>query len=452
MSKSSLKFILISIIGFIFFIMPISIGGEQKIAMSHIVSFITTNFISPFLLFTQIVAVVVILGTLLNKVLFKNNEFLSSLFTASPLNAVLRVLGSALYIILLNGLFTETPILKMFTDGDTGAVLAGDGGLLTTLYITFFVGLLALPMLTHFGSVEFLGTLMAPFMKKVFKVPGYSAVDAIASFVGDGTIGIVVTDTQYKRGYYTAKEAFIIATNFSIVGVAFASSVATELGFGSIFYIFYLSIAIVTVIIAFISARMPNKKYPDTYYENVTPVKQEVPENTHILKHAFEEATKQADSVNLKDIFKDSFKNILNIYIGFLPIIMIVGTTSLVIATYTPIFTWLSIFLVPVYELFGFTKEVAQSMAPATIVGIADMYLPAIFVLESPSEAARFFIGVLSFTQLIFMSETGMVLVKTKLNVNFFDVIKIFIYRTTLSIPIVLIIVKILVSLNILSM
>ncbi|MFV0519607.1 MAG: YjiH family protein [Lachnospirales bacterium] len=452
MSKSSLKFIIVSIIGFIFFVMPITIAGKNQIAIAHIAKFITTNLLSPFLIFTQIVSTFVIIGTLFNNILFKKSKFLTDLFSASMVNKILRVLGSILYIITVNSLFLETPILNLFTDGNTGGVLAGGDGLLTILYITFFVGLLALPSLTHFGAVEFLGTLLAPFMRKVFKVPGYSAVDAIASFVGDGTIGIVVTDNQYKRGYYTKKEAFIIATNFSIVGVAFASSVATELGFGSIFNIFYLSIALVTVVIAIISARLPYKKYADTYYENIEPKNQEVPKDIHLVKYAFTEATKQAEKTNIKEIIIESFKNILNIYIGFLPIIMIVGSTSLVLAEYTPIFTWLSIFLVPVYELLGFTKEVATQMAPATIVGIADMYLPALFITETPSEAARFFIGVLSFTQLIFMSETGMVLVKTKLDVNFFDVIKIFLYRTLLSIPIVFVIVKVLVSLSLITM
>ncbi|MDZ7834367.1 MAG: hypothetical protein U5K84_02600 [Alkalibacterium sp.] len=61
----------------------------------------------------------------------------------------------------------------------------------------------------------------------------------------------------------------------------------------------------------------------------------------------------------------------------------------------------------------------AGQMAPASLAGFADMYLPALFISGATSEAARFFIGVLAFTQLVFMSETGMILVETKIGLEF---------------------------------
>ncbi len=451
-TNAKLKFILMSLIGFIFFIVPISIDGESKIFMSHFVFFVTENFLDLFLLLTQVLAVITLIGTIGIKFFKGKNAFLDEVFDTSLINVILRILGSVLYLAVLNGWFAETSFIQLFVHEYTGGVLAGEDGLLTTLYLTFFIGLLALPLLTHFGAVEFLGILCSPFMKKVFKVPGFSAVDAIASFVGDGTIGIVVTDNQYQRGYYSKKEAYIIATNFSIVGIAFAASVASKLGFDDTFFLFYSSIAIVTVVIAFISARLPYKKYDDTYYNNVTPVEQTISNDETVFSQAFNTAVQQAEKAKYLDIVKESFKNICNIYIGFLPIIMIVGTFSLVLAENTSIFSALDFLLVPIYQTFGFTKEVALEMAPASIVGITDMYLPALFIEGSSSEAARFFIGVLSFTQLIYFSETGMILVKSKLDVNLFNVISIFVYRTILSLPLVLILVKILVSLGLLSM
>ncbi len=449
-NKAQIKFIFMSLLGFVFFIVPIPINGENKIIMSHFVSLITNNAIKPFLILTQILSLITIVCTIVS--LFYHNKFLDKFFKTSPVGALLRISGSFLYISVLQGWFTEVPILKALVDGNTGGVLAGVEGLLTILYLTFFIGLLALPLLTHFGAVEFLGVLCSPFMKKVFRVPGFSAVDAVASFVGDGTIGIVVTDKQYQRGYYTKKEAFIIATNFSIVGIAFATSVATKLGLDQIFFLFYGSIALVTVIIAIISSRLPYKKYTDEYYNGVTPVTQEVNDNESIYSQALKIASEQAEKADFSEISKESFTNILNIYIGFLPVIMLIGSFSLAIAETTNIFITLSAFLIPLYEMFGFTTEVASAMAPASIVGITDMYLPALFVLDLPSEAARFFIGVLSFSQLIYFSETGIILMKSKLDINIFKVISLFIYRTVLSIPIIFLITKVLVMLNIISM
>ncbi|MFV0558744.1 MAG: YjiH family protein [Enterococcus sp.] len=434
---STMKFIFFSLLGFILFLVPFSVNGESKIFISHFVDFIYTLY-DPFLIFTEIMASIVILGSILFQFYSAKSAFLNELFKASPLNFFTRVTGSLLYLSVINQWFEGTAFGNLILDPNTGGTMAGDGGLLTTLYITFFIGVLILPLITHFGAVEYIGTLCAPVVERVFKVPGYSAVDAIASFVGDGTIGLVVTDQQYQRGYYSKREAYVIATSFSIVGIAFASAVAEELGFGQIFSIFYASIAIAVILIALVNARMHHPKFPNTYYNNQEPKKHLKPTHLSTHQHAVDLAVKQADSVSFKEVFLSTAKSILNIYIGFIPVIMLVGTVALILAEKTAIFNIIALPFVPLYHLLGFSNEVAKEMAPATIVGFADMYLPALFIKSSASEAARFFIGVLSFTQLIFMSETGMVLLKTKIGLNFWDVIKVFVFRTILSIPIVL--------------
>lgn len=448
---NKLKFVLLSIFGFIFFLMPFTINGEKKIAISHIVSFVTGNFLDPFITFTAVIAWIVMIGTIVFMFFKSGNKFIDSVFKASPLNIVLRITGSFLYLMVINNWFAGNAFADMILDPNTGGVMAGDGGLLTTLYITFFVGILALPLLTHFGIVEFVGILLGPVMVRMFKVPGYSTIDAIASFVGDGTIGIVLTDNQYQRGYYNKREAYIIATSFSIVGIAFASAVAEELGFGAIFPIFYATIALITVILAFVISRMPLKKFPPTYYEGVKPVVEGIPDHKSRLQHAFDSAIRQADSAKLFDVIGEALKNIINIFVGFLPVIMAVGTLSLIIAEYTSFFTIISAPVVHLYTFIGYSKEVALAMAPASLAGFADMYLPALFISGSASEASRFFIGVLAFTQLVFMSETGMILVKTKIGLSFLDVVKLFLFRTLLSIPLLIIITNILAALGIIS-
>ncbi|MBU3112081.1 YjiH family protein [Clostridium lacusfryxellense] len=448
---NKLKFVFLSIFGFIFFLIPFNINGESKIAISHIVNFVTANMLDSFIGFTVICTWVVLIATILFIFYSSKNEFANSVFKASPLNLVLRVVGSFLYLMVINNWFQNYGFAGMILDGDTGGLMAGDGGLLTILYITFFVGIIALPLLTHFGIVEFVGILLGPIVIKLFKVPGYSTIDAIASFVGDGTIGIVVTDTQYQRGYYNKREAYIIATSFSIVGIAFASAVAEELGFAHIFPIFYGSIALVTIILAFITSRMPLKKFPPTYYKGVTPNIIEIPKGKTVFEYSYESAIKQAGDAKIGKVLIEALKNIVNIYVGFLPIIMAVGTLSLVVAEYTPFFSIISAPLVYFYTWIGYSSEVATVMAPASVAGFADMYLPALFIGTSVSEASRFFIGVLAFTQLVFMSETGMILVKSKIGLNFWDVTKVFLFRTVMSFPLLIVITNILATLGVIS-
>jgi len=155
--------------------------------------------------------------------------------------------------------------------------------------------------------------------------------------------------------------------------------------------------------------------------------------------------------VEVWDAFKEACVDVINIYVGFLPIIMVVGTISLVIAENTPVFDVISYPFIYIYQFLGFGAEAAQAMAPASLAGFADMYLPALFVTGVESEAARFFISVLAFTQLVFMSETGMIFIKTEIGYNFLDIVKLFLFRTVLSLPIIYGITRLLVALNIIS-
>src|SRR5699024_8812922 len=182
--KNNFKFVFLSIFGFVFFLMPFNINGESKIAISHIVSFVTGNMLDAFIGFTIVCAWIVLIATVIFTFYSSKNEYINSVFKASPLNVVLRIIGSFLYLMVLNNWFGNYELAGMILDGDTGGLMAGADGLLTTLYITFFVGILALPLLTHFGIVEFTGILLGSIVEKLFKVPGYATIDAIASFVG----------------------------------------------------------------------------------------------------------------------------------------------------------------------------------------------------------------------------------------------------------------------------
>jgi len=56
------------------------------------------------------------------------------------------------------------------------------------------VGAIALSFLVGYGVLEFIGLLMQPIMRPIFKTPGKSAVDAVASFVGSYSLGLLITN------------------------------------------------------------------------------------------------------------------------------------------------------------------------------------------------------------------------------------------------------------------
>ncbi len=441
--NNKLKFYVFSILGILGFLCPITIGGETTILISHFAGFMQNNLMGLVLLITVISAIITIVGTIgwLIKKEYKS-ELLNGLFAGGGLDITLRLLGSVMYLMVL---FEFAPAFLL--SPDTGGTTLD---LVSTLYLTFFAGIILMPFITRFGLVEFIGVLVAPFMRKLFKVPGYAAIDAMASFVGDGTIGIVVTDAQYQKGYYTQKEAALIASTFSIVGISFAGAVAQELGFGAIFGLFYGTIFTVTVIVALIMARLPMKKFKDEYYDKpANNIAQS--DEKHTVKEALDLAYIAAGETKITTAFTDALRSIVSIYITFIPIIMFVGTTGLVVATYTPVIDIIAMPIVPILQLIGFAPDIAKEVAPSLFVGFADMYLPTIFIASSTSDFARFFVGVMSFTQLIFLSETGMILVKSKIGYSFIDVVKLFLVRTLIAFPFVLAFTKLFEALGFLS-
>ena len=42
-------------------------------------------------------------------------------------------------------------------------------------------------------------------MRPIFKTPGESAVDAVASFVGRYSLGLLITNRVYKQGMYNKR-------------------------------------------------------------------------------------------------------------------------------------------------------------------------------------------------------------------------------------------------------
>ena len=436
-----IKFLFYSILGIIAFLAPVTIGGESSILMGHIKSIVIDGYSESIKYLIVFVSLITITGTVIGKIKkqFKNSV-LQELFICGPINGAVRIGGSIFFLMVHFGVGP-----KAVLDPNTGGMMAGD--LLPSLMVTFCVGVILMPLLTSFGLVEFVGVLIAPFMRKVFKVPGYAAVDAIASFLGDGTIGIVVTDQQYQKGYYTQREAVIIATSFSIVGISFAAVVADFLKFSSIFIIFYSTIAISTVVAGVIIARLPLKKFKDEYY-----VQGKVEEKDIIsFSLALRKAAAVAEKAKELEIMIDSVKKVAVLYITFIPVIMFMGTAGLIVAEYTNIFSIISMPLIPFLQLLGFSKEVAGSMAPSMIVGFSDMYLPSLLIESVKSDMARFVIGTLSFAQLIFLSETGMILVASKIGFTFWDALKFFVLRTIITFPVIYGIARILLSMGILQ-
>lgn len=435
--QNTKKFIFMSICAFIFYLTPMlfnfNIGGTSQSLIAHAIDFVLSPTIYNYAMgFATLVFSAIIIGTIVFTFYESKIEFLNEVFQCTAIHKFLRIFGSLIF------LFTH---YQIGLDTTIGAIILGEntGGVLTdlgrTLLLTLVTGVFFLPFLIDFGLIEFVGEFLHRMMQKLFRVPGYAAVDAITSFLGDGTIGIVVTDRLYQAGYYNKREAVVIATNFSVIGLGFAIVVGINLGFTQNFGVFYGTILLVTILVGIIMARIPYKKWGDTYYTEPK-VMPKLPgskfENGVVL------ASQKAAETDTKQAFFASWKTGVMLYVGLLPVIIAAGTMGLIVAEHTPLFEIITKPIAPLYRLLGFTPETSTLMATSTIAGLFDMYLPTIFIMGVESVKAKFIIGVLSFTQLVFLSETGIALLRTKLDFNVFDIIKFYFMRTVFSLPFVI--------------
>lgn len=118
---------------------------------------------------------------------------------------------------------------------------------------------------------------------------------------------------------------------------------------------------------------------------------------------------------------------------------MCFATIALVIAEFTPIFRILGLPFVPVLQLLQVPEAVAASQT--LVVGFADMLLPSVIASTTiTNEMTKFIIACVSVTQLIYMSEVGGVLLGSKVPVNLKEILIIFVERTLVTLPVIVLI------------
>lgn len=444
--KLAFKFILPSLIGIFLFMLPVSYENSITIPIAILSTGLQT-LLSEYLLYILLITVTLsAILSLLTK-LFKfqfilKNEFLNSLFNPSWIWLILRLLAF-LFISLITSIESGMtlpsslmPIIEMIVSKDTGGLVLAD--LLPVLFSIFLFAGLFLPLLLNFGLLEFIGCLLVKVMRPVFGLPGRAAIDCIASWLGDGTIGVLLTSKQYEEGFYTEREAVVIGTTFSLVSITFSLVVINTVGLGHLFVPFYMTVTIASLVAAIIMPKLPPlSRKRDVLYNGSIPSKELEPNiKGSSLKSAFVLATQKANSQSfVQCILIDGFKNVLDMWLGVIPIVMAVGTLALILATYTPIFKIMGLPFTPILNLLNVPE--AATASQTLIAGFADMLLPSVLATGISSDMTRFIIASVSVTQLIYLSEVGALLLGSKIPVKLWELFIIFLERTLISLPII---------------
>ncbi|MGS2742186.1 YjiH family protein [Halomonas sp. LS-001] len=429
-----LKFLIPSIIGVLLFLVPFQVGGSINIGMGLMADGLQSLLSAALPAIAMIVLCLSVVITLYVKVAkpgWAQSGHFHDMFDVGAIWVVMRLLGG---IFVIMTFFQVGP--EFVTASFTGGVMLND--LAPVLLTFFFFAAILLPFLVEFGFMEFIGTMVRKPFRVIFNLPGRSAIDATASWMGSGTVGVLITSQQYEQGYYNGREASVIATNFSVVSIAFSLLVTNFVDINHLFVPFYFTVVVSGLIAAIIVARIPPLSLKSNdYYEPVgCQLSEERTENVGLLRYSLLQATRRAaDAPGPKELVRLALLNVVDIFLTLLPLVFAIGTVALILAEFTPLFTWLSYPVVPVLELLRIPE--AQAAAPATLVGFADMFLPAVLATNIESELTRFVIACLSMTQLVYMSEIGALLLKSKIPIKFWELAAVFLIRTAITLPII---------------
>ncbi|RSD30879.1 YjiH family protein [Vibrio pectenicida] len=429
-------FLIPSLLGLFLFMAPISYEGDITIPVAILAKTIQALFgdhlvgiVTSIIIFMASVSV---LCRIKNPEFIARNAFLNGLFNPSSLWLLVRVIGG----LAVAMTFFQIGPKAVWEENTGGLVLEG---LLPTLFSVFIFAGLLLPLLLNFGLLELFGTLLSKVMRPIFNLPGRSAIDCMASWLGDGSVGILLTSKQYETKFYTQREAAVVGTTFSAVSITFSLVVLAQVELEHLFLPFYGAICLAGIIAAIIIPRIPPLSMKkDTFIDGTTRAKDSdlVPVGHSNFSWGMELALEKAGKVkSFKSVFGEGVRNAIDMVFGVLPVVMGLGTIALVIAEYTPVFSILGQPFIPFLELLGVPEAVAAS--ETIVVGFADMFIPAILASSIDNEMTRFVIAAMSVTQLIYMSEVGALLLGSRIPVNIFELFVIFILRTLITLPVI---------------
>ncbi|MGO1923006.1 MAG: YjiH family protein [Jeotgalicoccus sp.] len=429
-----LKFFIPSIIGMLMFLVPLKIDGETTVPVAYLANFIIDFITIETITLLTVVTIVIsaLFSIIYSWIVRSGSGFMHDIFNTSKFWVILRTVGAVFAVLAYAQVGPE-----MIISANTGAMILND--LQPTLFTVFIIAGFFLPLLLNYGLLEFVGTLFAKIMRPLFTLPGRSTVDNLASWVGDGTVGVILTSKQYEDGFYSKREASVIASTFSVVSITFTIVILDLIGLMNMFGQFYLTIIVAGLAAAFIMPRIPPlSRIEDTYYKDGSELEETIPKGHNPFSWGYKQAMDKAEnSPGLLPLIKEGIKTVFDTWFGVLPVVMAIGTLGTILAEYTPIFSWLGMPFVPLLELIGIPE--AQAMSETIFIGFTDMFLPAILIENVQSDMTRFIVGAMSITQLIYLSEVGGVILGSKIPLGIGKLFMIFLLRTAITLPIIIV-------------
>lgn len=427
-----MKFVVPSVIGAVAFIMPFPDKGSLNTILGMLIDLgkaVFKNYLpATAMVFVVLSGVISLLAVVAKPKFIMDSEFMRDLFAVTPFWLVSRLLGGIFYILIFFKIGPEL-IWNMDNGGTPGMILA------PALLIIFLILAGAVPLLTDFGLMEYVGTFARPVMHPLFKLPGRAAVDCLASWIGSSSVAVVITTKVHDQGYYTDREASIISTTFSVISIAYIYVMADFVKLPHMYFQLLISVYIVTFILALIMPRIwPLCSLPDTFSGRAGErrVGDDLPEGVTLGDWALKLAVDRAHQQTAHGVLVGLVKTLTSLIMSTMPLVISWGTIVLIIANNTPVF---QIIATP----FGWLLQLMQipeahQVGVAFILGYADQFLSAVIGASMTTDAARFMCAGISATGLVYMTEVGVLILNSSIPLGFGKLTAIYFIRAILTV------------------
>lgn len=447
----TIKFLIFSAIAIMIFFIPIEQNGKHNILFGIIYNAIVNFLGVPGFWYVAILITGNAICSVYRKYIARPGNKLYEYYKSDSKIHPILYLMAAIFMLMYCFQITipNMNLPQIIVGNDIGGVVIPDIVIGVAWIIP--VGAFFVPFLLNYGSIDFFGVLLEPLMRPLFKVPGKSAVDATASFVGSTSMSIIITSRLFKNTTYTKKEATIIATSFSAVSVGYAFVVMKTASIEQYFLPVYFTSFLLAFIVAFFVVRIPPINKMESVYINgrkqsIEDIKNEPKYGKGMIKKGVDRATKRAYySESLFKSIKDSLVDGFKVLPKVVSLLCVIGILSMIIAKHTPVFEWLGYLFLPILKICQVPD--ANAIAACMPVGITEMFIPTLIIADQAnviSEAARAFVVMVSTVQVIFFAESIVVMKSTGIPVSLKQLIILFIERTIIAIPFAAVFVKIL--------
>ncbi|GAC30274.1 YjiH family protein [Brumicola pallidula] len=433
-----LKLVGCSLFGIAFFLVPFVHEGTWTISLGLVSKLLTQLIAEDMKIFTCgiffIGAVVAIIYNLSPKSFAQKLPWSEKFIASHWLWTALAIIGGV------------TSVMTFFQIGPAW-VIAKETGVTAyidvagAIFLLIGLGCLFLPFLTDYGLLDFIGTLLQKGFQKIFNLPGRATIDTLTSWVGSSSIAIVMTNYQYKQGFYSTRESAVIATNFSVVSIPFVLLTAQIAGLEDYFLQLYASMLFICILCAVITPKLPPlSSFKDEYYDGKgKQLNEDVVSGESRLKWAAHRAIATAtSSPSPAKSIKKGFWSMIDIYLMMMPAAMTIEFLTLAVYYNTSILQTISYPLSLLLELLHIPE--AELAAPGLFIGLMDQFIPTIIAGNLNSPITKFVLAGLSLTQLIFFAETAILIMRSAIPITITQLVTIFIIRTVIAFPILVVI------------